>query len=105
MSQLGASPAARLQQLFAGGPLLTLERSSANADAGLWATGAFGAGVYPDLPIATTWPTLLKKFAPWWGGESAHLAVCRQADITVVKVVWCLQEQQKTFTARAAWRR
>ena len=72
MSQLGASPAARLQQLFAGGPLLTLERSSADADAGLWATGAFGAGVYPDLPIATTWPTLLKKFAPWWGGESAQ---------------------------------
>jgi len=42
-------------------PLLTLERSIGareGEDIRLWDTGAFGAEVFPDLPLATSWRAL-----------------------------------------------
>ena len=42
--------------------MLTLERSLGTGlgkDEELWDTGAFAAGVYPDLPIAGSWGELL----------------------------------------------
>ena len=66
------SAAARLDRLFCDrGPLLTLERSRGDQDASLWATGVFRAGVYPDLPVATTWPALLKRLSTWCAAASA----------------------------------
>ena len=43
------------RSLFAAGRVATLERAvgrAAGADAALWASRAFGAEVYPDLPSA-----------------------------------------------------
>ena len=39
-------------------PVLTLERSlkDSRKDLELWSSGAFQGEVYPDLPVATTWP-------------------------------------------------
>lgn len=45
------------------GPILTLERAVGERfelDSSLWASGAFSAQVYPDLPIATNWLNLIK---------------------------------------------
>lgn len=64
--------------------LLTLERSvggSLGSDSELRSTGAFGAEVFPDLPIATTWGNLWKVLRRWvWPGcaleHTPHLCVC-----------------------------
>jgi len=74
--------AARLDDLFGSGPLLTLERSAgprADRDAALWASGAFGGGVYPDLPAATTWPALLRQLAQPWCGPRTGGGPCLRA--------------------------
>lgn len=70
------SAAGRLDRLFdVRAPLLTLERSRGDQDASLWSTGAFGAGVYPDLPVATTWPVLLRRLSPWCAAAQCQLFV------------------------------
>ncbi len=46
--------------------LVSLERSVGErmgSDKALWQTGSFGAAVYPDLPIATTWEGLFKALS------------------------------------------
>ena len=63
----GARPAssAATSDAASGQALVSLERSVGErmgSDAALWRTGAFGAAVYPDLPIATTWEGLFKAF-------------------------------------------
>lgn len=51
----------RLQQLFSGeAPALLLERSIAGSDAALWEALPFSGQILPDLPMASTWPGLLK---------------------------------------------
>lgn len=59
-----ALSAATGKGLPAEGPILCLERAigeRSGADAALWATGAFDAQVYPDLPFASSWPELVQK--------------------------------------------
>ncbi len=50
----------------AGSWFLSLERGvgkAYGAEAELQATGAFGAEVFPDLPIATTWQNFFKALS------------------------------------------
>jgi len=66
----------RLQQLFNSTapqqqPPLLLERAIGaqyGADEQLWNTGSFIAGVYPDLPVATSWKELADSFLGQRGG-------------------------------------
>lgn len=54
----------RLEKLFAGGPLLCLERAvggRAGVDDELWRSPSFRAQVYPDLPVASTVAGLLQR--------------------------------------------
>eukprot|EP00887_Chlorella_sp_A99_P006191 scaffold3.g6191.t1 len=63
---------AKLQHLFGGAPALILERAMgerSGSDQCLWERGAFGAEVYPDLPVATSWRELLPRM--WRGGTAA----------------------------------
>jgi hypothetical protein len=72
-----AAAAARLEALFARGPLLTLERAAAGRageDAALWETGRFAAQVHPDLPIASSWLELLRKAQSGGGAAAAEAA-------------------------------
>jgi hypothetical protein len=69
-----ATPAQQLQSSsIRGPPCFTLEASVGAAnplDLELLSTGAFGAEVHPDLPIATTWCAQ---------GEHLGLRVCMHA--------------------------
>ncbi len=60
------SIAASADDLFKRGRIATLERSIGNIagmDLSLWTGGPFSAEVYPDLPVAMTWPDLLEQTA------------------------------------------
>lgn len=72
----------RLQQLFNSTapqqhPPLLLERATGarvGDDEQLWNTGSFIAGVYPDLPVATSWKEIADSFLGQrrGGGESSR---------------------------------
>ena len=65
-SSSSSAPAERCAALWqdSPAPLLMLERSigaASGADANLWHSGRFAAEVWPDLPVAATWGSLLSK--------------------------------------------
>lgn len=68
--------------MFAGPPSFTLEASVGSAnqlDLDLLATGAFGAEVHPDLPIATTWHGLYKQISSRLQGTARRDALAAAA--------------------------
>lgn len=70
-SAAAAAPRSPLDAPF----VLTLERAvgeRAGSDCEIAATGLFGAEVFPDLPISTSWEGLYKAMLKWvsgWGVE------------------------------------
>ncbi|KAI8462952.1 MAG: hypothetical protein J3K34DRAFT_527376 [Monoraphidium minutum] len=56
--------------------VLTLERAvggRAGADAALAASGLFGAEVFPDLPISTSWDGLVRAMLKWVAAGRGHV--------------------------------
>ncbi|WIA29974.1 hypothetical protein OEZ86_000072 [Tetradesmus obliquus] len=77
-----AAGAAAAGPVFAGPPSFTLEASVGRAnqlDLDLLATGAFGAEVHPDLPIATTWHGLYKQISSRLQGTARRDALAAAA--------------------------
>jgi hypothetical protein len=77
-----AAGAAGPGPVFVGPPSFTLEASVGTADQldlDLLATGAFGAEVHPDLPIATTWHGLYKQISSRLQGKARRDALAAAA--------------------------
>eukprot|EP00879_Flechtneria_rotunda_P013090 GHRR01013670.1.p1 GENE.GHRR01013670.1~~GHRR01013670.1.p1 ORF type:complete len:433 (+),score=155.26 GHRR01013670.1:292-1590(+) len=96
--------------LLPGPPSFTLEApvgTSSPLDAQLVATGAFGAEVHPDLPIATTWHGLYKQIALRFSGETRTKAIAAAAkaqaamtDVKAASMAAVSAVVEQTMTAR-----